>query len=275
MPNYSSIPNFGEYTEYITQGPLVGDTYGVIINRVPLEAIIAPPTMDGQPVSDNLQSLQVINADYAKIQAISAARDPALSPAELTPVKAVIAEDNHTDIVRYATDTTPTGLVITSKLIEVKQRPVWRAGLAVTVGQVYRYTTDKDLYQVIQPHTTQADWTPPVAKALFKRFYEPADAPWPWVQPTGAHDAYPVGARVTYGGYIWQNTIAANVWVPGVTGWTNLTPPVTSAWAYPVAYKVNDLVTYLTKTYKCIQVHTSNVSWTPTATINVLWALVP
>jgi hypothetical protein len=274
MPNYSSIPNFGQYTEYITQGPLVGDIYGVVINRVPLEAIIAPPTMDGQPISDNLQSLQVVNADYAKIQAISTARDPSLSPAELTPVKAVIAADNHTDIVRYATDTTPTGRVITGKLIEVKQRPTWRAGLAVTIGQVYRYETDKDLYQVIQPHTTQADWTPPVAKALWKRFYEPTDSPWPWVQPTGAHDAYPVGARVTYGGYTWQNTIAANVWVPGVTGWTNLTPPPASPnWAAGVAYKVNDLVVYTPNgfTYKCLQAHTSQAGWNPPA-VPALWA---
>jgi hypothetical protein len=261
MPNYTAIPNFGQYIEYITQGPLVGDTYGVIINRVKLENIIG--------------SLEIINADYTKVNAISAARVPTLTPAELTPVKAIIAADNHTDTVRYVTDTTPTALVITTKLIEVKQRLAWRPGLTVTVGQVYLYTPDKNLYQVVQAHSTQVDWTPPVCKALWKRFYEPTDAPWPWVQPTGAHDAYPIGARVTFGGYTWQNTIAANVWQPGVTGWNNLTPPVTSAWAYPVAYKVNDLATYLTKTYKCIQAHTSNVSWTPTATINVLWALVP
>jgi hypothetical protein len=249
MPNYSSIPNFGQYTEYITQGPLVGDIYGVVINRVPLEAIIAPPTMDGQPISDNLQSLQVVNADYAKIQAISTARDPSLSPAELTPVKAVIAADNHTDIVRYATDTTPTGRVITGKLIEVKQRPVWAMGLSVIKDAVYRYEVDKDLYQVVQAHTiTDPSWTPPVAKALWKRFYEPTDAPWPWVQPTGAHDAYPIGAKVTFGGYTWQNTIAANVWVPGVTGWNNLTPPAITAWKQPVgagdAYAVGAQVTH-------------------------------
>lgn len=44
-----------------------------------------------------------------------------------------------------------------------------------------------------------------------------------WVQPTGAHDAYPLGARVTHNGSDWENTgSAANVWEPGVFGWTRI-----------------------------------------------------
>jgi len=45
---------------------------------------------------------------------------------------------------------------------------------------------------------------------------------WPdWVQPTGAHDAYPLNAQVTYNGQRWINTgSAANTWAPGVFGWT-------------------------------------------------------
>ena len=40
-----------------------------------------------------------------------------------------------------------------------------------------------------------------------------------WVQPTGAHDAYPLGAQVTHNGKTWTSTVAANVWEPGVYGW--------------------------------------------------------
>lgn len=40
-----------------------------------------------------------------------------------------------------------------------------------------------------------------------------------WVQPTGAHDAYNTGDRVTYNGQIWVSTVDANVWAPGVFGW--------------------------------------------------------
>lgn len=40
-----------------------------------------------------------------------------------------------------------------------------------------------------------------------------------WVQPTGAHDAYPLGAVVIHNGQVWRSTVAANVWAPGVFGW--------------------------------------------------------
>ena len=41
-----------------------------------------------------------------------------------------------------------------------------------------------------------------------------------WVQPTGAHDAYPLNAEVTHNGQNWRNTGSnANVWEPGVFGW--------------------------------------------------------
>lgn len=40
-----------------------------------------------------------------------------------------------------------------------------------------------------------------------------------WVQPTGAHDAYNEGDRVMWNGILWESTIDANVWEPGVSGW--------------------------------------------------------
>lgn len=40
-----------------------------------------------------------------------------------------------------------------------------------------------------------------------------------WVQPTGAHDAYPVGAIVSHKGDVWENVTPNNVWEPGVYGW--------------------------------------------------------
>ena len=40
-----------------------------------------------------------------------------------------------------------------------------------------------------------------------------------WVQPTGAHNAYPLGWKVTHGGKTWENITPANVWEPGVSGW--------------------------------------------------------
>lgn len=40
-----------------------------------------------------------------------------------------------------------------------------------------------------------------------------------WVQPTGAQDAYGLGAQVTHNGQVWTSTVANNVWEPGVFGW--------------------------------------------------------
>ena len=73
------------------------------------------------------------------------------------------------------------------------------------------------LYEVIQAHTTQSDWTPPQVPALFKRVWTEE---WPeWVQPAGAHDAYAKGAKVTHNEKKWISTADANVWEPGVYGW--------------------------------------------------------
>ena len=45
-----------------------------------------------------------------------------------------------------------------------------------------------------------------------------------FVQPTGAHDAYQTGDRVTYNGHIYESTINNNVWSPDAypQGWTEL-----------------------------------------------------
>lgn len=143
----------------------------------------------------------------------------------------------------------------------------WSAGMGLAVNEVVEY--QGALYQVIQAHTSQADWTPDIARSLFKRYRPPGEVS-AWVQPQGAHDAYPVGARVTYNGDTWINTIPANVWQPGVTGWTNQTAPVTPEWTTGVLYRVNDEVTYQGVLYRCRQQHTSQAGWQP-PNVLALW----
>lgn len=48
---------------------------------------------------------------------------------------------------------------------------------------------------------------------------QPASSP-AWVAPTGAHDAYAIGDRVSFDGVEYESTINGNVWQPGVHGWT-------------------------------------------------------
>lgn len=44
-------------------------------------------------------------------------------------------------------------------------------------------------------------------------------------------------------------------------------------WAINVTYRIGDIVSYENKTYKCIQAHTSNIAWTPDATL-ALWNVI-
>lgn len=70
-----------------------------------------------------------------------------------------------------------------------------------------------------------------------------------YVPPTGAHDAYPEGWTVRHDGKTWVSLTAANVWVPGVSGWREI-PSEGSipAWQQPTgahdAYKAGDTVTH-------------------------------
>ena len=96
--------------------------------------------------------------------------------------------------------------------------PVWVAGIAYAVG--FRAQYDGLLYRCLTAHTSQADWTPSTAPSLWVRVDDPA-VEWPeWRQPSGATDAYPAGAKVTHGGRRWISDLDANVWEPGVFGWT-------------------------------------------------------
>lgn len=76
------------------------------------------------------------------------------------------------------------------------------------------------LYRCVQAHTSQATWTPEDAPSLWTRIADPAQE-WPeWIQPTGAHNAYAQGAKVSHNGKHWISDVDANTWEPGVYGWT-------------------------------------------------------
>ena len=81
------------------------------------------------------------------------------------------------------------------------------------------------LYRCAQAHTSQAGWTPDVSRALWTPMGISADDPEAvpeWVQPTGSHDAYPKDSHVMHGGIEWVSDVDANVWEPGVSGWTQV-----------------------------------------------------
>ena len=95
--------------------------------------------------------------------------------------------------------------------------PLWEVGKVYQTGERLKY--HDELYKVLQPHTSQADWPPDAAVSLYVKISDPAEE-WPaWVQPMGAHDAYPKGAKVSHKGKRWVSAVDANTWEPGVYGW--------------------------------------------------------
>ena len=95
--------------------------------------------------------------------------------------------------------------------------PQWVVEHAYVVGERLQY--NGVLYRVVQAHTSQADWTPDITPALF--VVVSLDA-WPeFVQPTGAHDAYNKGDKVTFEGKHYISLIDGNVYSPAAypAGW--------------------------------------------------------
>lgn len=93
--------------------------------------------------------------------------------------------------------------------------PAWKSGHAYATDERIRY--GEKLYKCVQAHTSQEDWTPDATPALWVLV---SLDEWPeWVQPTGAHDAYQTGDKVSHNGQHWQSTMDANIWEPGVYGW--------------------------------------------------------
>ena len=95
--------------------------------------------------------------------------------------------------------------------------PQWVVEHAYVVGERLQY--NGVLYRVVQAHTSQADWTPDITPALF--VVVSLDE-WPeFVQPTGSHDAYNKGDKVTFEGKHYISLIDGNVYSPTAypAGW--------------------------------------------------------
>lgn len=94
--------------------------------------------------------------------------------------------------------------------------PQWKTDTAYTNERVL---FNDNLYKCIQPHTSQATWTPDTAVSLWVRVDDPS-VEWPeWVQPTGSVDAYSLGAKVSHLEKHWVSEYDNNVWEPSVFGW--------------------------------------------------------
>jgi len=98
--------------------------------------------------------------------------------------------------------------------------PTWLEHTEYEVGRRVRY--GGTLYKCLLAHTAQSTWAPDVSPSLWVRIDDPSEE-WPeWVQPTGATDAYALGAKVSHNGLHWSSDYDNNTWEPGVFGWSEV-----------------------------------------------------
>lgn len=107
----------------------------------------------------------------------------------------------------------------TDALEGVELFPPWAPDTDYVRGQRIRY--GDLLYRLIpETHRSQEDWPPDLVPAVWARIDDP-DEEWPeWRQPLGSEDAYPAGAKVSHNEKHWTSDLDANIWEPGVYGWT-------------------------------------------------------
>jgi len=112
------------------------------------------------------------------------------------------------------------------KLLEVPTVfPKYEVGKAYKTKDIFSYgenaVGDPQLYQVLQDHTSAAEWLPSGATSLYKAIGITEGGYPEWVQPLGAADAYNTGDIVSYNDVLYKSLIDGNVWAPDAypQGW--------------------------------------------------------
>lgn len=113
------------------------------------------------------------------------------------------------------------GLPDEDALEAVQLFKAWDSAATYEAGDRVRY--DGILYNCLQAHTAQSDWTPTAAPSLWAKVLIPDSNVIPeWEQPDSTNP-YMKGDRVTYNGKTWESTIDNNVWSPETYGWVEVT----------------------------------------------------
>jgi len=95
----------------------------------------------------------------------------------------------------------------------------WRAGLNLADGTIVTHGGKN--YLVLQSHISMSNWQPDTTPALFKAIKKDYVE---WEQPTGGHDAYMKGDKVSYKGKIYESLMDGNTWSPEAypAGWKEI-----------------------------------------------------
>ena len=112
------------------------------------------------------------------------------------------------------------------KILEIPSvYPKYAVGKVYKVKEIFQYgentVGDPQLYQVLQEHTSAAEWTPDTAASLYKKIGVTEDGYPELVQPLGDSDAYNAEDIVSFNGTLYRSLIDGNVWSPAEypSGW--------------------------------------------------------
>lgn len=123
----------------------------------------------------------------------------------------------HARRLRQLIEQTAVNLTDEEALTGIELFPVWKESASYAVGDRVQY--GDTLYKCLTAHDAQTTWTPSDSPSLWVRVDNPAEEYPEWVQPVGAMDAYPMGAKVSHNGKHWISIVDGNVWEPSVYGW--------------------------------------------------------
>lgn len=156
----------------------------------------------------------------------------------------------------------------------------------------FLWSENNKFYKVLQNHTSQSTWLPDNAPSLYVEISDPS-VEWPaWKQPTGAHDAYSIGDKVSHNEEHYISQINGSTTVPGSDErwWKKVVETVEEPdpeepsepevneypeWKQPTgahdAYHRGDKITFTdSKKYECIAPEGVAVVWDP-ATYPTYW----
>jgi hypothetical protein len=212
---------------------------------------------------------------------------PTIRPSDRPILYTVLAEEPISDVTRVGDLTgVSEGLQVVSDADENAYLgalaphadafpPLPPAGTWLEANVLYRY--GDGVVMVRQSHT-RTEHEPSTVPALFLVWRAEAGSTLEWV----AGEQVQVGTVRVYEGVTYRCVQAHQTqtdWTPDATPtlWAVVVEepqePGTPEWAVGVAYKVGDVVTYQGREYRCLQAHTSIVTWTPVAAVSLWVAL--
>jgi hypothetical protein len=105
------------------------------------------------------------------------------------------------------------------KILEIPTMfPKYKVGVKYKTKEIFSHginnVGDPQLYQVLQDHTSSAEWTPDTSISLYKAIGISENGIPNWVQPLGQSDSYMIGNECMDEGIHYRSTIDYNVWKP-------------------------------------------------------------